>query len=189
MNKFYHIPGIGVFKDDEGGKSYHIPGGGVFNEAPAAGGSAALTGTATASIDESDVVTGGKTIILTLTGDTWAAAGTGPIGSTADPQSLIDRLDSAQTETPGRNNEGRDKEVTTAVVRTSSTVATITLTASAPYDITATETITTTIPAAALVTSATPVVTTPTFTVTAIGSGVSIPVLMHQLKNKGNNQM
>lgn len=32
---------------------------------------AAVTGTATASIDESDIVTGGKTIIITLTGDTW----------------------------------------------------------------------------------------------------------------------
>ena len=38
---------------------------------------AALTGTATSSITEADVVTGGKTVILTLTGDTFvAAAGT-----------------------------------------------------------------------------------------------------------------
>jgi hypothetical protein len=36
--------------------------------------SAAITGTATASITEADVVTGGKTVILTLTGDTWVAA-------------------------------------------------------------------------------------------------------------------
>jgi len=35
---------------------------------------AALTGTATASITEADVVAGGKTIILTLTGDTWIPA-------------------------------------------------------------------------------------------------------------------
>mgnify|MGYP001197082473 CR=1 FL=1 len=35
---------------------------------------AALTGTATASITEADVRTGGKTIILTLTGDTFIAA-------------------------------------------------------------------------------------------------------------------
>ena len=34
----------------------------------------ALTGTATASITESDIVTGGKTIILTLTDDTWRQA-------------------------------------------------------------------------------------------------------------------
>jgi hypothetical protein len=35
------------------------------------GGSAALTGTATATINEADIVAGGKTIIVTLTGDTW----------------------------------------------------------------------------------------------------------------------
>ena len=35
--------------------------------------SAAVTGTATASITEADIVTGGKTIIITLTGDTWIA--------------------------------------------------------------------------------------------------------------------
>ena len=137
----------------------------------AAGGSAALTGTATASIDEADIVAGGKTIILTLTGDTWAAAGTGPIGSTADTQALIDGLNSAQVEATGWNAEVRDKEVTTAVVRTSATVATITLTAQAAYDITAQETITATIPAATLVTSASDIVASPTFTVSHVAAG------------------
>jgi hypothetical protein len=33
--------------------------------------SAAVTGTITSSVIESDIVTGGKTIIITLTGDTW----------------------------------------------------------------------------------------------------------------------
>jgi hypothetical protein len=36
--------------------------------------SAAITGTATASITEADVVAGGKTIIITLTNDTWIPA-------------------------------------------------------------------------------------------------------------------
>ena len=40
----------------------------------AAGASAAVTGTATASITEADIVTGGKTIIITLTGTTWIAS-------------------------------------------------------------------------------------------------------------------
>jgi hypothetical protein len=134
------------------------------------GSTAGVTGTATASITEADIVTGGKTIILTLSGDTFVAAGTGPIGSTADTQAIIDGITSAQTETLGWNNEVRDTEVTTAVVRTSSTVATITLTASASYDITATETITATIPAVAL-TLAAAVVATPTFTVAPVASG------------------
>lgn len=145
-------------------------------------GGISVTGTAIPTQTEADVVAGGKTIILTLSGDTWVAAGTGPIGSTADTQAIIDGLTSAQSETFGWNNEVRDKEVTTAVVRTSSTVATITLTASASYDITATETITATIPAAVLVTSATPVVATPTFTVTAVVSGFQAAWAIHANK-------
>lgn len=141
------------------------PSGGIFEAVSTS--SAVLTGTAVPTQTEADIVTGGKTIILTLAGDTFIAAGTGPIGSTADTQAIIDGLTSAQVEVLGWNNEVRDKEVTTAVVRTSSTVATITLTASAAYDITATETITATIPAAVLVTGASPIVATPTFTVTA----------------------
>ena len=133
----------------------------TFSVAPT---SAVISGTVT-SATEADIVAGGKTVIITLTNDTWAAAGTGPIGSTADTQAIIDGITSAQAEALGWNNEVRDKEVTTAVVRTSATVATITLTASPLYDITAIETITVTIPAAVLVTSAIDVVAAPTFTI------------------------
>ena len=45
----------------------------AFSEAAAAGAAAALTGTATASITEADIVTGGKTIIATLTDDTYVS--------------------------------------------------------------------------------------------------------------------
>jgi hypothetical protein len=140
---------------------------------PSGGGgtTAALTGTALASITESDIVAGGKTIIITLTNDTFVAAGTGPIGSTANTQAIIDGLTSAQSEGTGWNAEVRDKEVISSVVRTSSTVCTITLTAQAAYDVTAQETITVTIPAAGLVTSASSTVATPTFTVDVV-SGV-----------------
>ena len=44
----------------------------VLKEA-AAGASAALTGTATATINEADIVAGGKTIVVTLTSETWIA--------------------------------------------------------------------------------------------------------------------
>lgn len=133
---------------------------------PSAGATTALTGTVTGSITETDVVNGGKTIILTLTGDTWAAAGTGPIGSTADTQAIIDGIDSAQAEATGWDAVVKaGLTPATDVVRTSSTVCTITLPAFATYDITAQETITATIPAAALVTSSSPVVASPTFTV------------------------
>lgn len=142
---------------------------------------AAITGTITATVDEDDVVTGGKTIIITLTGDTWKAAGTGPIGSTADTQAIIDGLDSAQVEATGWNAEVRDKEVTTAVVRTSSTICTITLTASAAYDITAQETITVTVPIAGLVTGAGAITSTPTFTVDTVAAATVVDVNTNEI--------
>jgi hypothetical protein len=132
--------------------------------------SAAITGTVTASITEADVVTGGKTIIITLTNATWKAAGTGPIGSTADTQAIIDGITSAQAEGTGWNAVVKVGIETADVVRTSATVATITLDAEATYDITATETITVTVPTAALATGV-GVVASPTFTVSSVASG------------------
>jgi len=123
---------------------------------------AAITGTATATIDEADVVAGGKTIIITLTGDTWAPVG-GPFDSIR--QDIIDGMDSAQVESTGWNAEVRDKEVVGAVVRTTDTVVTITLSVAGAYDIEAQETITVTVPASALVTSTSEVIGSPTFTV------------------------
>lgn len=131
--------------------------------------SAALTGTI-ATATEANIVTGGRTIILTLTGDTFLAAGTGPIGSTANTQALINGIDSAQAEATGWDAVVKAGIATTDVVRTSSTVATITLPAFAAYNITATETITASIPAAVL-TLAGAVVAAPTFQVTAVSTG------------------
>jgi hypothetical protein len=47
------------------------PGAALAGTAARTGVTAALTGTITASVTEADIVAGGKTIILTLTGDTW----------------------------------------------------------------------------------------------------------------------
>ncbi len=121
----------------------------------------ALTGTATASITETDIVNGGKTIILTITGDTWVASGA---TFDAQRQNIINGLDSAQAEATGWDAEVKAKIPVTDVVRTSDTVVTITLSAEAGYNITATETITATIPATAL-TGGVAVVASPTFTV------------------------
>ena len=128
---------------------------------------AALTGTITATVTESDIVTGGKTIILTLTGDTWVTAGA---TFDAQRQNIINGLDSAQAEATGWDAEVKAKEVVGAVVRTSNTVVTITLTAAAAYDITAQETITATIPSTAL-TLGGAVVASPTFTVDFVAAG------------------
>ena len=139
--------------------------------------SAAITGTITASVVEGDIVNGGKTIIITLTGDTWVTAGATFNG---ERQAIINGLDSAQSETTGWDAEVKAKEVVTAVVRTSDTVVTITLTASAAYDITAQETITVTVPASAL-TGGVAVVGSPTFTVDFTAAAVAGwgPLLSH----------
>jgi len=133
---------------------------------------AALTGTVTASITEADIVAGGKTIILTVTGDTWVLDdGT----FAAQRQNIINGIDSAQAEGTGWDAEVKAKEVVGAVVRTSATAVTITLTAQAGYNITATETITAIIPATALVAGAA-ITATPTFDITAV-SDASITFL------------
>jgi hypothetical protein len=142
---------------------------GWFNEMFTEGSSAtaALTGTVTATITETDIVTGGKTIILTLSGDTWVAA-----GGTFDGQraNIIAGLDSAQSEGTGWDAVVKVLQGVAGVVRTSNTVVTITLDAQATYNITAQETITATIPGTAL-TLGGAVVATPTFTVDPVGGG------------------
>lgn len=133
---------------------------------------AAVSGTVTASVMESDIVTGGLTLILTLSNDTWIAAGTGPIGSTANTQALIDGIDSAQSEGTGWNAVVQTALVpATHVVRTSDTVCTITLPACATYDITAQETITVVIPST-VVTGGVAITASPTFTVSPVSSRV-----------------
>jgi len=108
---------------------------------------ASLGGTAVPVLSEPNVVTGSKTIIITLSGDTWVAAGA---TFDAQRQAIIDGLTSTQAEATGWNAEVRDNMAVGTVVRTSATVVTITLPATAGYQITAPETITVTVPAAAL---------------------------------------
>lgn len=122
--------------------------------------SAAVTGTLRPAVAQ-DIRDGGKTIILTLTGDTWVASGA---TFDAQRQAIIDGLDSAQSEGTGWNAEVRDAIAVTTVVRTSDTIVTITLPALADYAITAAETITPTIPGAAL-TGASPIVADETISV------------------------
>jgi hypothetical protein len=142
---------------------------------PQSGASAALTGTATASITEVDIVTGGKTIILTLTGDTWIAAGAGSFD--LQRANIIAGLDSAQSELLGWDNVVKVLQGVAGVVRTSDTIVTITLDAEATYNITATETITATIPGSALV-GGNAIIASPTFTVSATAGGATSPQLM-----------
>ncbi len=124
---------------------------------------AVVTGTSSAGLTELQNVTGGETTVATLTNDTWVASGA---TFNAQRQNILNGATSAQSELLGWNAEVRDKEVVTAVVRTSDTVVTITWSAAPAYDVTSDETITVTIPATAL-TGATELIASPTIGVTA----------------------
>ena len=151
----------------------------IFNigvDPEAGGATAAITGTATTAT-ESDIQSGGKTIIIELTDDTWVST-VGADNSITD--ALIAGIDSAQSEATGWDAEVKGNMVHGDIVRTSDTVVTITLAAESAYEITADETITVTIPAASL-TAAAEVVATPTFDVTNETAGGSIVVLRRRI--------
>ena len=116
------------------------------------------------ALSELQLIVGGQAITITLQNDTWQAPGT---AFDQVRQIILSGMSSAQSENTGWNREVRNKQPVTAVVRTSNTVVTVTLTAAPDYDITADETITVTVPAEALITSTTPLVATTTIGVTA----------------------
>jgi hypothetical protein len=134
----------------------------------AVSGTCLLTGTITTAV-ESDIVAGGETIILTLTSDTWVAA-----GAVFDAQraNIISGLTSAGAEAHGWNVEVKAKIPVTDVVRTGNSVVTITLSSEIGYYITANETITVTVPATAL-TGGVAIGALPTFTITKVAPTVT----------------
>lgn len=93
-------------------------------------------------------------------------------------QNIINGLDSAQAEGTGWDAVVKATQGVAGVVRTSDTVATITLDAFPTYNISTTETITATIPTTAL-TSGIVIEATPTFAIAA-----SIPNKIYQTTNK-----
>lgn len=128
--------------------------------------------------DESDIVAGGNTITLTLTGDTWESTLGGDNTVTT---ALIAGLDSDGAEGAGWDAVVKAGLTYTTVTRTSDTVCTVELPAFGSYNITATETITATIPASALTTSGSPVVATPSFTIDAVVTDVFFGNKLHPI--------
>ena len=127
--------------------------------------SLAISGTLGASGGiPAEIVAGGETIILTLTNAEWITTGS----FDAQRQGIIDGMDSDKSETNGWDNRRSDFTVGD-VVRTSNTIVTITLSASATYVITSDEIITVTAPAAALDLPSS-LVGTPTFDIVATGN-------------------
>lgn len=141
----------------------------------AGGATAAISGTITSSTTETDIVNGGKTLIITLTGDTWIAAGA--LSFDLQRDEIIAGVDSAQSESTGWDLVPKATQSLGGVVRTSDTVVTITWDAFATYNITAQETITVTIPSTA-VTGGVAIVATPTFTIDTVAAGVNNQRLM-----------
>lgn len=124
----------------------------------------ALTGTAVAGgVTEAQMVTGGETLIITLTNGKFIPSGT---KFNAQRQAIINGLDSAQAEAAGFDAQVRANMAVTTVVRTSDTVVTITFGATAGYSVAANETITVTVPAAAMEGAFVPLVAG-TFVITA----------------------
>ena len=136
---------------------------GPLGPASAVGGSAALTGTVVPYAIEGTIVVGGEALIITLTDDTWDPT----VGAdNAITTAVIDGIDSSQAEAAGWDAVVKAGLTFNEVVRTSSTVVTITLPAFASYDITTAELITVTVPATA-VTGGMAITATPTFQVAA----------------------
>lgn len=111
-------------------------------------GSVAATGTLLTDTEtfEEDIVAGGKTIILTLTGVTWVSAGT---NFDAVRDDIINNITSDNNESTGWNAV-RSQIASSSVVRTSDTVVTITLPAIPGYSVDDNETLTLRAPAVAI---------------------------------------
>jgi len=128
----------------------------------AADATAAISGTT--AFTEALVQAGGEPIVITIANDNWVAAGA---VFNAQRQNILNGISSAQSEVTGWNNEIRDKELVTSVVRTSNTVVTITLSPASAYNVAQNETITVVVPNEALTTSTSPLTATPIIGVTA----------------------
>ena len=133
---------------------------------------AITTGTAI-NVPEATIVSTGGTVIITLSDDTFIAAGTGPIGTLAQSDAFVQAMLAATSPTNGWNNEVAANLDNTDLVRTSATEATITIPATAAYAPGLTETITPVIQAAILVTSVIDV-NSSQFQITAASGGLTL---------------
>jgi hypothetical protein len=108
----------------------------------------ALTGTIFGSTTEQNIVTGGLTVIATISNGTWGATVGQNNQITTD---LLAGLDSAQSEAHGWDAEVKPALTYAMLTRNSSTQITLVLPARSAYDITVSETVTWTIPDSAVV--------------------------------------
>jgi hypothetical protein len=132
----------------------------------------AITGTLVAGgVTEAQVVTGGETGILTITGGTWAVAAGGVFDALR--QSLIDAFDGSVAGGTGWDVKVKQAAAVTTIVRTSNAAVTFTTPAAGAYAISGDETVTITVPSGTIAHSISgalyphPTATSPTtFTIT-----------------------
>ena len=167
----YFVEGVQVYESGE--EEYFVEGVQLVED-QAAGTTCTLSGTAyTDTINEDDITAGGKTIILTLTGDTWAATVGDDNGIT---DALIAGLDGTGSGAGSWDDEVAGNEITFEDItrEVDNVTVTIDLPSTPTYDISAQETVTATIPATALVNSADAVVASPAFTIDEVAA-VGLP--------------
>lgn len=121
----------------------------------------AATGTFLTTPTEAEVVTGGQTIILTLTGAEWAPAGA------ALTDAVRRALTVRETEALGWNAVLRPVLTATEIVRTSATVVTVTLPAAGTYAIDSDEELDMVVPRHALADPVGPIDVPATYTIVA----------------------
>jgi|GEM_PF-2059076 len=135
---------------------------------------AVLTGTAiTSPVGKNDIITGGKTIIITLINDTWVSD---IVSNITKRDGLIDGLAAGTAGAEWGKVITALKNSSTSVVRTSNNVVRITLPVTPEYNITADQTITLTVPSTALSSGGGLVTASPTFTIqlsTAVTAAIS----------------
>ena len=113
----------------------------------------ATSGGTAANVDQSVIVSPGGTITITLVNDTFIAAGTGKIGTLAESNAFVNAMTSPQVQATGWNVKVRDVLDNDDLLRTSDTVATLTVPPTAGFLIDQSETIIPVVQAAILTTS------------------------------------
>lgn len=155
----------------------------AFTISPVNTQSAKLSGSAVSGVTEADIAAGGKTIVITLTGDVWALD---VATDSTKRNNLLDRLTATGTnsdETKWTAALGSFKTSansnSTVVVRSSDTVVTITLPAYTGFELSGDLIVSLNIPKEVLTTASTSI-TTSSFTVSAItavltGTAITAP--------------
>lgn len=151
----------------------------AFKITPIESQSASISGTVTTAATESDIVSGGKSLIITLQDDIW----TSDIESQSNINTLVDNIEDSASSAAWDVVQTALKASPANIVRTSDTVLTITLPPAAAYVLGSDQTINVKIPPE-LLTSSSANLTAGSFTVKAISASLSGTAIDSALDSK-----